>query len=272
MSSDIPARAQAGRLTRPRAAPARGGARLRRGTPAAPAMGAADRRTTEGAYDAISRALLEGKLRPGTPMRERQLAEVFGLTRGAVRKLLLRLGHEGKLQMFPNRGAFVPQPSSQDIRQVYDARKAVETGMVALLALRITPQQLASLRAHVREERRAQRQGRRDESVKLAGGFHIQLVQALDNSELAAIVQRLVARTQMFVALFEPARESGCAPDEHEAILDALATRDGGRAASTMLAHLQQVEARVVEHVGEEAQPQLVDILRAALVAQPVDR
>ncbi len=55
-------------------------------------------------HQAITRALLDGKLRPGTPLRERYLAESFGVTRGLVRKVLLRLGQEGKLEMHANRG------------------------------------------------------------------------------------------------------------------------------------------------------------------------
>lgn len=243
----------------------KGWARSACGRCAAPAAAGGQRRAEDLAYDAICKALLEGKLRPGTPLRERYLADVFGVTRGAVRKVLLRLGQEGKLQIFANRGAYVPHPSSDDVRQVYDARKAVEAGVVAVLASRITAEQLANLRAHVRGERRAQRQGRRDESVKLSGAFHVELVNALGNSELAAIVQRLVSRTQMFVALFEAARDSGCAADEHAAIVAALSTQDGARAAGAMVHHLQQVEARVQEHVNDREPPELARILRSAL-------
>lgn len=224
-----------------------------------------DPHAAENAYAAISKALLEGQLKPGTPMRERQLAQVFGLTRGAVRKLLLRLVHDGKLQSVPNRGAFVPKPSTEDIRHVYAARKAVEAGMVALLAADITPSQLATLRAHVCDERSVERQGRRDECVKLAGGFHLLLVEILANPELEAVVRRLVARTQMFVALFELPRDSGCAPEEHEAIVAALSTRGAAHAAATMLQHLTHVENRVLRSVGSKKRPHVVDILRAAL-------
>lgn len=216
-------------------------------------------------YVAISKSLLEGKLRPGTPLRERYLAELFGVTRGAVRKVLLRLANEGRIETIPNRGAFVPQPTDADVRQVYDVRKAVEAGMVALLASRITPTQLAHLQAHVGCERRALSENQRAESVRLAGSFHVELVRALGNTELAAIIERLVARTQMYVALFESAGDSGCAPNEHEAIVEALAGNDGPRAAAAMLQHLQQIEERVSGHMEERVPPDLGEILRAAL-------
>lgn len=227
--------------------------------------------TTEGRvaeetlYAAITGALLNGRLRPGTPLRERYLAEEFGVTRGVVRKVLLRLGQEGKLEMHANRGAFVPQPSAGQIRDAYQARMAVEAGVVSLLAAAITAEQLAKLKAHLRAERAASRRSQRDESVRLAGDFHLVLADLLGNAELRDIVQRLISRTQMFVALFEPAQASDCAPDEHEPVVNALERRDASAAVAAMLEHLSQVEQRVLARVEVTEPPPVAEILRAAL-------
>lgn len=231
----------------------------------------AGRATTEGRvaeetlHAAITSALLNGRLRPGTPLRERYLAEEFGVTRGVVRKVLLRLGQEGKLETHANRGAFVPQPSASQIRGAYQARKAVEAGVVSLLATTLTAEQLAKLKAHLRAERAASRRSRRDESVQLAGDFHLLLGDLLGNTELGEIVRRLISRTQMFVALFEPAQASDCAPEEHEQVVDALERRDATAAVAAMLAHLSQVEQRVLARVEVTEPPPVADILRAAL-------
>lgn len=216
-------------------------------------------------HAAITSALLNGRLRPGTPLRERYLAEEFGVTRGVVRKVLLRLGQEGKLEMHANRGAFVPQPSGDQIRSTYQARKAVEAGVVSLLAATITAEQLAKMKAHLRAERAASRRSRRDESVQLAGDFHLLLVDLLGNAELRDIVRRLISRTQMFVALFEPAQASDCAPDEHEPVVNALERRDASGAVAAMLEHLSLVEQRVLARVEVTEPPPVADILRAAL-------
>jgi DNA-binding GntR family transcriptional regulator len=216
-------------------------------------------------HAALTKALLGGRLRPGTPLRERSVAELFGVTRGAVRKVLLQLVHEGKLETFANRGAYVPRPTVTDIRMIYEARRAVEAGLVAVLAERITAPQIAQLKAHVGQERRAQRRGQRDEQVKLAGGFHAALAALAANEALSEIVDRLVARTQLCVALFESDRHSGCAPEEHWPIVEALSKKDGARGAAAMVTHLRQVEARVVaqatEEELEEADATLKDIL-----------
>jgi DNA-binding GntR family transcriptional regulator len=73
------------------------------------------------------------------------------------------------------------------------------------------------------------------------------------------------ARTQLYVALFESDQHSGCAPEEHQRIVEALSKKEGARGAAAMLMHLRQVEARVVAHATEEepeeADTTLKDIL-----------
>jgi DNA-binding GntR family transcriptional regulator len=219
--------------------------------------------------EAITRALLEGKLRPGTPLRERYLAEAFGVTRGMIRKVLLRLGQEGKLEIHANRGAFVPEPTAEQIRHVYQARKAVEAGILSLLAPTITHAQLQHLRAHVHDEHLASQRARRDESIQLAGDFHVVLAGLLNNQDLSDILRRLVSLTQMFVALFEPAHDSHCAAEEHGPVLDALAQGDAQRAVDAMLEHLSRVEQRVIDQLNVKEPTPVADILRSVLQGRP---
>ncbi|MCA0326030.1 MAG: GntR family transcriptional regulator [Proteobacteria bacterium] len=232
------------------------------------AAGDAGGTAEDGLYRAISSSLLQGRLRPGTPLRERYLAEEFGVTRGLVRRVLSRLGQEGKLELHANRGAFVPQPTRDQVLDAYETRKALEAGMLMLLAASITPAQISRLRAHLEAERRASLLARRDESVRLAGGFHLLIADLLDNARLQELLKLLVAQTQMYVALFEPAQASGCAPDEHEPIVEALARGDASGAVHALLDHLTQVEQRVLSHLSHGQTP-VADILRSALGRNP---
>lgn len=219
--------------------------------------------------DAITSALLAGQLRPGTPLRERYLAEEFGVTRGLVRKVLLRLGQEGKLEIHTHRGAFVPQPTREQVQQVYGARQAVETGLIALLGQDLKSEGVAKLKKHLQRERTASGKSRRDESVRLAGDFHLLLADVVGNPELRSILEKLIARTQMFVALFEPAQSSACAPEEHAPIVEALERGDVNAAMTAMLNHLRQVEKRVVATMSAPAEPAVAEILRAILKNNP---
>lgn len=215
------------------------------------------------AYEQICNALLQGKLRSGTQLRERQLAEVFGLTRGAVRKVLARLSAEGKVESVPNRGAFVPQPTSAQVRQLYSARKAVEAGLAGLLARQITPAQLRVLRSHTDKQRDPSNP--RETTVRLSGDFHVKLSQLLGSPQLEEIISNLMSRTQVLVALFEPESHSGCAPDEHDKITDALQAGDAQQAFEVMLWHLCEVEKRILSHLEEREKTDLRDIFRGKI-------
>jgi DNA-binding GntR family transcriptional regulator len=226
------------------------------------------RRSETMVHDALLKALLGGALRPGTALRERHLADTFGATRGAVRKVLLRLGQEGKLELRPNRGAFVPQPGADDVRRVYELRRVLECGIVGVLAERvdtIARDRLAALDALLVRERRAQRAGRRDEAVRLAGDFHLVLVDLFDNPELSRSLRALVARTQLFVALFESAEAGACSVEEHEAIVHALRRRDASAAIRAMVGHLEHVEQRVLARLPKKKEVDVGAILRAAM-------
>lgn len=197
-------------------------------------------------YASINSALLHGKLAPGQQLVERELAAAFGCTRGALRKVLARLGFEGKLVLAPNRGAFVPSPSEEDIRATYRARQVVEAGVVVRLCGALDAGMRRTLAAHVRSEKKALREGRVDEAVRLAGQFHLTLTELAGGAALVAVLAQLVARTELYKALFDPSKATSCAPDEHARIIAALETGDQAAALATLREHLAEIEERVV--------------------------
>ena len=201
-------------------------------------------------YASITTALLQGRLRPGAQLVERDLASAFGCTRGALRKVLARLGFEGKLVLAANRGAFVPSPSEEDIRQVYRARQIVEAGIVAALCGALNTVQKRRLRAHVRSEEKALRAEAIEESVRLAGQFHVLLTELAGGTELLG---QLVAKTELYKALFDPSKGSACSADEHTQIIEALDAGNLQAALAAMREHLSELEERVVEQVRKSA-------------------
>ena len=84
-------------------------------------------------YDAIRRAMLMGRLLPGTKLQEPALARVLKVSRERVRKALHRLVHEGWLEAVPNRGTFVPALTIEEVREIYDVRTMLETAIVRRL-------------------------------------------------------------------------------------------------------------------------------------------
>lgn len=92
-----------------------------------------------------------------------------------------------------------------------------------------------------------------DESVRLAGQFHVLLTELAGGTELLGLVGQLVAKTELYKALFDPSKGSSRSADEYARIIDALDAGDLQAALTAMREHLSELEKRVVEQVRKSA-------------------
>jgi DNA-binding GntR family transcriptional regulator len=212
----------------------------------------------------LSATLLSGRLAPGTQLVEMRLAPIFGVSRERIRKVLQRLGHERLLELIQNRGAFVASPSLTQAREIYEARRIVEGGIVGRLAGRLSAAQAEALAEHGRREHAALKSGDRAVSIRLSAEFHILLAECAGSPFVTRELQELVSRTSMLVAFFEAPAASACACEEHEDILVALSEGDAGRSLKAMHAHLSLIETRLTPRVAPPPDLDPEEELRAA--------
>jgi DNA-binding GntR family transcriptional regulator len=218
-------------------------------------------------YLVLSEALLSGRLDAGVKLGEQKLATLFGVTRERVRKVLHRLGHERLIEVLPNRGAYVVNPSLEDVREIYEARRIVEGGIAWRVAECLSSEQEALLHAHFAHEEHAHDLGNRAESIRLSGAFHVLLAEMTRNALVIHQLRELVGRTAILVALLEDDSTPRCGVDEHAAILRALASREPAAAARAMTAHLSLIETRLQPRSARRRKADLDATLRAAIEA-----
>ncbi|MFM0629863.1 FCD domain-containing protein [Paraburkholderia xenovorans] len=111
----------------------------------------------------------------------------------------------------------------------------------------------AALARACAQRREGVERGRRRRVVRLAGQFHVLLTELAGGTELLGLVGQLVAKTELYKALFDPSKGSTCSADEHTQIVDALDAGDLDVALSAMREHLAELEERVVEQVRKSA-------------------
>jgi DNA-binding GntR family transcriptional regulator len=220
----------------------------------------------------ISRALFEGRLTPGAKLPEHRLAKLFNVSRERIRKVLHRLVAERRLEAIPQRGVFVPNPSSQEIRTIYQAHRVFEAGVLAQLAQSEDATILRRVKAHLALERDAAARGDRAASVRLSGEFHMLLVDGLGNPELSRFLRELLARSSLMVSAFEPARLSLCGVDEHVAIAAALESRDRDRAIALSQEHFRHIEERLAQGIIERSEVEIEDVFRPVRIASASPR
>jgi DNA-binding GntR family transcriptional regulator len=215
-------------------------------------------------HDRILGAIVEHALPPGTKLGEEQLCEIFGVGRGVIRRTLLRLAGDQVIELVPHRGAFVAEPSVEQARQVFAARRVLEAAVVREIARAgLQRDQIAQLRRHLARERTAHAQGKRGAVIRLSGALHLLLADLAGNLVIARFLGELVARTSLIIAIYEAPAISCCPYDEHAALIEAIID---GRGEAAMRAHLESIEARL--RLDRTPAPAAVD-LRQALAARP---
>jgi DNA-binding GntR family transcriptional regulator len=219
--------------------------------------------TEDTIYHVISSVLLGNRIAPGAPLREQQIAAVFGVSRERVRKVLQRLGHDQLLELVPNRGALAAAPSLEQARTIDEARRILEGGIVGHLASTLDKSMVQRLQAHLIEEDEAARHNDRARSIRLSVQFHVLLGEATGSEHIERTMSHLLSRTSMLVARFEPVQAARSACEEHREIFSALVAGDGPQAMKCMHRHLALVETRLrPAPVSDHEDP--VEAIRAA--------
>lgn len=213
----------------------------------------------------LTRVVLSGRLPGGTKLGEYRLAEIFGVSRERIRKVLHRLGHERLIEVVKNRGAFTIAPDPTEIHTVFEARRILESGITGHLADTLSTAQVETLRAHIEQENDALKRGDRETWLKLSAEFHFLLAAMTDNPVIIQQARELVGRTTMLVAFYENTAGAQCGCEEHRSIFRALAAGERAKASKAMSTHLAMIETRLRPLACVDAGPPLEEIIGAVM-------
>lgn len=215
---------------------------------------------SDSVYFGLRRAIIEQALLPGDKLTEDVIGERFGVSRTIVRSVLARLNAEGLVDLQPNKGAAIAQPSLSEAHDIFEARMCLERQVLARLAEKITDRDLEILEQHAALEAKANHHDG-PASIRLAGEFHILLAELSGNKVLARYVDEVVSRCSLILALYSRPHSADCSINEHHQIIDALRTRDAARAIKAMDHHLQAVTERALLSSNSDKQRDIRSIL-----------
>src|ERR1044072_8287587 len=83
--------------------------------------------------DQLRSAIMYGSLPPGAQLGAAHPAAKMGVSRGPLREAMQRLVQEGLLRSERHRGLFVIDMDAADVRDVYQARLAIERAACQLI-------------------------------------------------------------------------------------------------------------------------------------------
>lgn len=192
---------------------------------------------------ALTKAIVEHRLAPGTKLSEQKVADHFGVSRTLVRQALFQLAQKRLIRLEPARGAFVATPSVAEAKQVFAVRRMLEAEMTRAFIRDVTPARIKSLKQHVAREKRALALDDVSGRTDLLGDFHVCMAELMGNEVLAQMLVDLISRCALITLMYQSASAAEHSHAEHAAIVKALAARDEALALRLMDEHLQHVQA-----------------------------
>jgi DNA-binding GntR family transcriptional regulator len=176
----------------------------------------------------VQRQLMEdiqsGRIRPGEKLREAELAERYGVSRGPVREAVRALEGQGLVSVRPNHGAVVTVLSAEELEEMYDILVDLERLALSRIDLPISAAELAPLeRAFELMARTA------DPETWLLynDDFHFALLRLSGRQRLCRLVAELHGSLRSYARVY--AQQEGRLTEanaEHRLMLDAAAAGD----------------------------------------------
>ncbi|MEN3297094.1 MAG: hypothetical protein V7642_6347 [Burkholderiales bacterium] len=192
----------------------------------------------EEAYQKLQTAIQSGALKPGTRLRESELAEWLNISRTPVREALNRLQTEGVIVQEPRRGMIVAELDHSMVAELYVMREVLEGTAARLAARHASDVEIAMLREIADRDKAT-----KDDPVKLAKNnrlFHETLYRASHNRYLLKTLSMLRESMALLgqTTLSIPGR-SETAFEEHDALVAAIERHDGAAAEDACRAHIR---------------------------------
>ena len=192
-------------------------------------------------YRELRRRIILRELPPLTPISEAGVSREMKVSRTPAREALLRLKHEGLVEVKPPRGYVVRLWSEKEIRGRYAVRTAIEGAAIEWAAEAMTPVIHRRLLAICDEEEELINAGRLEETATADTRFHEALIAASGSREIirAASVNQLSATVH--VAPITPPRERCVVTlEEHRRIVEFLVEKKVAEAKAVLVKHLER--------------------------------
>lgn len=198
--------------------------------------GGRHRTATEFVEATLRNAILTGRLRGGTPLRQEDLAASFGVSRMPIREALRQLEAQALLDFVPHKGAVVTEISAADAADIYAIRLALEPAVLERSIPHLTPAEFERADDFIAEMDAEEDPGRMGE---LNRRFHMTLYGAAQRPKLIALTESYLASFDRYLRFQLTVKgRSHLSQDDHRGMLDAAKQGDAERAIEILRRHL----------------------------------
>jgi DNA-binding GntR family transcriptional regulator len=201
---------------------------------------------------ALRERILRGELASGTRLREAAVSDASGVSRNTVREALLVLTGEGLVRHEPHRGATVTALTADDVRDLYEVRRVLESAAIDFAASH-APVELALMDAAFDRLAAAAAVGEWLGLVDADLLFHARLVDLQRSPRLSRSFRAIEGELRLGFAIVAYVDREFVRPqvivDEHRELLELVRANDAAAARALLTDHLVHYRDRLIDVV-----------------------
>jgi len=205
---------------------------------------------TEKAYIHLRDRIIQGSLRPGERLSDRELAKNLGVSRTPIREALRRLERDGFVEQHALGGVRIIDLDARQVADLYDLREVLEVHAVRLAIARLTPDTLDGLRNILsRLAQYCDDPAKRGEEILVGLRLHEGIAKASGDSFLYETVCRLLNRMCQVIWI-EVVEEDDAAAEEtrreHAMIVTLIDRHRADEAERVVRAHIRTAKDHIL--------------------------
>ncbi|WP_417771722.1 GntR family transcriptional regulator [Stappia sp.] len=204
-------------------------------------------------YALVRKAIVTGRIGPGAPINEIDIATKLGISRTPVREAVKKVSDEGLIEVFAQHGTFVSEISRKQVEEAYIIRIALELESIKRAAPVIAPAQIQDLEDIILAQQTAVSRQRYDEAIARDDDFHRMIAEVNGLTMLWKVVD--VSKAQMDRCRLRTLPTPGAAGEtiaQHRAILKALESGDPEASMNALREHLETSLRNTLAYLDKE--------------------
>jgi DNA-binding GntR family transcriptional regulator len=200
-------------------------------------------------FDALRKAIIDGDLEPGQPLRQDDIARLFNISRIPVREAISRLEQQGLVKSQRYKGAIVAGLSAKEAEEIFDFRKLIEPEVIRRAVPRMSAELLAEARRYCEAFTASPNPM---EWGDLNRSFHAALYSASDLPYHMEIIHNAMDRIDRYLrAQLVLSDGMNRANHEHTGILEACEQRQADKASELTMQHIEGAKQSLLSHIND---------------------
>ena len=146
----------------------------------------------------LREAIVSGKLKPGTQLKQNEVGKKFECSPGPVREAMRDLESEGLIEHFPNRGVFVTQITKEEyLEMLLPARVVLEKFALKHAAKKFTPEVIETLNEQIEIMRKGAKKKDIDSVNEADMKFHMIVMQTAATQQTFHLWKSVMSRIRL---------------------------------------------------------------------------